>query len=139
MVDGTELSLANCAISGNRGGGAQGGGIMASGAEISLANCSISGNENGGIALLAKSELSVANCSIHRNRGAAQGGGIYCSGSEATLVNCSINDNSTGGIYAVDELRPRLSPTARCATTRAAGRSIADACSDDHACQCFGR
>jgi hypothetical protein len=108
-VIGISSPITFATISGLRitGGGGQSGGGILNGANLSLFNCVISGNsvsmDGGGIDNGANGILSVTNCTVSQNS-AVQGGGIETGGVALSITNCTISGNSAtqGGGGGVD-------------------------------------
>jgi hypothetical protein len=120
-----ELTIVNCAISGNRSQG-WGGGIICLGAHgspttVNIINSTFSGNsgtyggaiyiDGPGFYTWAGCELTVNNSTISGNTATSSGGGIFNQG-ELTISNSTISDNSAaldasgggGGISNVGRL-----------------------------------
>jgi len=91
------LTVSNCIITGNLGGG------LGSSRPLTVTNCTVVGNSaysGGGID--CSSSLTVNNCVINNNSATdGNGGGIAC-GNSSTITDCTISGNSAtqsgGGI-----------------------------------------
>ena len=122
------LTITNCTVSGNSGGGifntaAGGGGPGGSSAALTVNNCTISRNlasngggiynaASGGVQFGGSATVAISNSTLSGNSATGDGGAIYNSGQTFTLFggfasasvkNCTISGNSAtghgGGIY----------------------------------------
>jgi hypothetical protein len=98
---GTNPTIANCIISGNRSEMA-GGGIMCEESAINVTNCIISDNiaemeGGGGITFCADSSANISGCIVSNNLGEWSGGGILGCHSSGRITRCTISSNRTAG------------------------------------------
>ena len=102
------LTLSNCAVSGNAAS-SWGGGIANFGT-VSLSNCTVTGNtatQNGGGLWSYDSSgggaASLTNCIVSGNTAGQNGGGLFLKGPSMTLSGCTISGNtatqSGGGVW----------------------------------------
>jgi parallel beta-helix repeat protein len=97
-----KLSVVNCIITNNNSGA--GGGIYLDGGEVALNNCTISGNratnDGGGIYIFGAS-LAMTNCTITANT-ASRGAGLHLHdifySPNATIWGCTISGNGSAGV-----------------------------------------
>src|SRR6266542_2898530 len=100
--DNATLTLSNCTISGNSGGGISSGYYDYS--ELTLSNCTVTGNSGDGIsnfAFYGESYLQISDSVVSGNSGRGISNVASYEGSSAGLQisNCTISGNSGGGIY----------------------------------------
>jgi hypothetical protein len=95
-TQGSSLVLINCTVSGNS---ARGGGALENIGTLTLTDCTLSGNSGGGV--YSRGTLTLTDCTVSGNSSGGSGGGL-CNGGSLTLIACTISGNSApagGGLY----------------------------------------
>jgi hypothetical protein len=127
---GATLTIANCTVSGNSGGGISNTTID-SGAALTVKNCTISGNSGNGISSGASgivagggSTVAISNSTLSGNSGHAisNNAGRH-SFASVSVKSCTISGNSGGGIYNVSGFLPFSATLELGSTILKAGRS----------------
>ena len=100
-VSGGDLTIANCAVTGNGAGGGGGGGLYLTLSSSVVSGCTVTANDAGlgGGLYLTQCDVTVSGCSITANNG----GGLYLSDCLSTIVDSTIarNDALIGGGFAL--------------------------------------
>ena len=98
------LAITNGKVSGSYPGNA-GGGICVDTSTLTLSNCSVSGNNGGGGSgggiFNDHSSLTLVNCTVSHNQVTNSGGGIYSYGyagnATLTVIGCTFSSNTVSG------------------------------------------
>jgi hypothetical protein len=105
------LSMTDCTVSGNQGGGVGSSGSEKHSAGATLTGCTITGNQarfGGGVSHHGWfGETTLRNTTVARNVASEQGGGIYFWAAQVHLIDSVVTDNeanvadptSGGGVY----------------------------------------
>lgn len=97
-IEGSDLSIRNTRIRGNRSGG-RGGGLICDGANsIGLMNCLVSANishmDGGGAYALGTDSLLISNCTFTENSAAGAGGGAFFDSTDVSIDNSILWDDA---------------------------------------------
>jgi hypothetical protein len=99
--DGGALTVSNCAVSANSGGGIANAATQ-NAATMTVSNCSVSSNSGSGIVNSGWGDtatMTVSNCTISGNfYGGIANGGFFGGSATMTLSNCIVSDNLGSGI-----------------------------------------
>lgn len=95
LATGSLLTLDNCWLRGNRGGG-RGGALHLDNCQLEAVNCDFAGNHSvergGAVGTLNGSDADFTNCLIRGNE-SKRGGGLNFNNSYGTLLNCTLSGN----------------------------------------------
>lgn len=113
-VDGGELTMTDCSISGCYAGFNGGGVVVGNHTKLTIDRCSFSGNEGkdfgGALFLFGTASSKITNTVISGNR-STNGGGILNLTDNPVITNCTIQGNAGEGIRNENASKPVLRNT----------------------------
>jgi parallel beta-helix repeat protein len=85
------LTLTDCIVSGNLGGG------LRNGSTTTLTDCTVSDNSGGGLVNTGSATLTLTDCTVSDNSATSGGGLFNTSTATLSLTDCTVSGNSATG------------------------------------------